>query len=115
MIFVPLFPLPMQKSTARGVSRKTWVILPMQVKSGIAILLSYGGVKPEGVGTSRIFRDRAPLELTGAVIVLVTSLMIYYGITVWIRNKHFRYKQMNFHIVSVQAYTKITALIVKRL
>lgn len=45
-------------------------------------LLLRGGVKPEGVGASRIFRDRAPLELAGAVIMLIAAFAVYNGITV---------------------------------
>ena len=74
-----------------------------------------GGVKPEGVGTPRIFRDRAPLELAGAVIMLIATFMVHNGIAVRIRHKHSRDKQVNLHIAAVQAYSQITAPIVKRL
>ena len=74
-----------------------------------------GGVKPEGVGASRIFRDRAPLELAGAVIMLIAAFVVYNGITVRIRHKHFCDEQVNLHIAAVQAYSQITAPIVKRL
>ena len=78
-------------------------------------LLLRGLVKPEGVGTSRIFRDRAPLELAGAVILLIAAFVVYNGITVRIRHKHFCDEQVNLHIAAVQAYSQITAPIVKRL
>jgi hypothetical protein len=67
------------------------------------------------VGTPRIFRDRAPLELTGAVIMLIAAFVIYNGVTVRIRYKHFCDEQVNLHIAAAQAYSQITAPIVKRL
>jgi len=67
------------------------------------------------VGTPRIFRDRAPLELAGAVIMLIATFMVHNGIAVRIRHKHSRDKQVNLHIAAVQAYSQITAPIVKRL
>jgi hypothetical protein len=67
------------------------------------------------VGTPRIFRDRAPLELAGAVIMLIAAFVVYNRITVRIRHKHFCDEQVNLHIAAVQAYSQITAPIVKRL
>lgn len=63
-------------------------------------LLLRGGVKPEGVGTPRIFRDRAPLELAGTVIMLIATFMVHNGIAVRIRHKHSRDKQVNLHIAA---------------
>ena len=74
-----------------------------------------GAVKPEGVGTSCIFRNRAPLELAGAVIMLIAAFVVYNWISVRIRHKHFCDEQVNLHIAAVQAYSQITAPIVKRL
>lgn len=81
----------------------------------LAPFLLLRGVKPEGVGTPRIFCDRAPLELAGAVIMLIATFMVHNGIAVRIRHKHSRDKQVNLHIAAVQAYSQITAPIVKRL
>ena len=67
----------------------------------LAPFLLLRGVKPEGVGAPRIFRDRAPLELAGAVIMLVAASVIYDGVTVRIRYKHSRDKQVNLHIAAV--------------
>ena len=60
-----------------------------------------GGVKPEGVGTPRIFRDRAPLELAGAVIMLIAAFVVYHGVIVRIWHEHSRDEQMNLHIAAV--------------
>lgn len=51
-----------------------------------------GGTQTEGIGPARILRNCAPLELTGAVIVLVAMLMVYDRIAVRIRYKHFGYQ-----------------------
>ena len=51
----------------------------------------------------------------GELILLVAAFVVYNGITVRIRHKHFCDEQVNLHIAAVQAYSQITAPIVKRL
>lgn len=60
-----------------------------------------GGTQTESVGPACILRDCAPLELTGAVIVLVAVLMVYDRIAVRIRYEHFGYQYMDLHIFAV--------------
>lgn len=64
-------------------------------------LLSTGGIQPEGVGSAGILRNRTPLKLTGAVIMLIASLMVYHGKAMRIRHKHFCNDDMYLHIFTV--------------
>lgn len=64
-------------------------------------LLSTGGVQPEGVRSAGILRNRTPLKLTGAVIMLIASLMVYHGKAMRIRYKHFCNDDMYLYIFTV--------------
>ena len=47
--------------------------------------------------------------------MLIAAFVVYNGITVRIRHKYSCDEQVNLHIAAVQAYSQITAPIVKRL
>lgn len=79
----------------------------------MGLLPTGGGTQTESVGPACILRDCAPLELTGAVIVLVAMLMVYDRIAVRIRYEHFGYQYMDLHIFAIQADAQITAPVVE--
>lgn len=47
--------------------------------------------------------------------MLIAAFVVYNGITVRIRHKHSCDEQVNLYIAAIQAYSQITAPIVKRL
>lgn len=88
----------------------------------MALKLKYGSIwafffdKPGVPGVLGILGRRYPFKLRRPGVVLIAFLMVYDSLMyrVWIHNKLFRHKNMEFYVYTIKGHPQIATAVVER-